>query len=190
MARGHYASSDINYRVNELFQQWKELGVATDKKGVGLQEALSLVLFNRKVDGVQTLIRDRVAVAGSQETGRDLEHCKVLMRKFDDFEKVGSLKLKWCVCVCVWGGGGGGIRRDKTDCSIEFTLARLIIASLFSFAGASAHAQRVLSKIEYVIHSYMYFAPVLIKILLVKLVRNRGWYVCTEHTFFCIVVCQ
>ena len=99
MARGHYASSDINYRVNELFQQWKELGVATDKKGVGLQEALSLVLFNRKVDGVQTLIRDRVAVAGSQETGRDLEHCKVLMRKFDDFEKVSNLKLK--------GRGGG-----------------------------------------------------------------------------------
>lgn len=47
-----------------------------------------MVLFNRKVDGVQSLIRDRVAVASSQETGRDLEHCKVLMRKFDDFEKV------------------------------------------------------------------------------------------------------
>lgn len=88
VARGHYASSDINSRVNELFQQWKELGVATDRKGVGLQEALSLVLFNRKVDGVQSLIRDRVAVAGSQETGRDLEHCKVLMRKFDDFQTV------------------------------------------------------------------------------------------------------
>ena len=88
MARGHYASSDINARVNELFQQWKELGMATDRKGVGLQEALSLVLFNREVDGVQSLIRDRVAVASSKESGRDLEHCKVLMRKFDDFQKV------------------------------------------------------------------------------------------------------
>ena len=88
VAGGHYASTDINSRVNELFQQWRELGVATEKKGVGLQEALSLVLFNRKVDGVQSLIRDRVAVASSHETGRDLEHCKVLMRKFDDFEKV------------------------------------------------------------------------------------------------------
>lgn len=66
--------------------------MATDKKGVGLQEALSLVLFNRKVDGVRSLIRDRVGVASSQEMGRDLEHCIVIMRKFDDFDKV-------CVCV-------------------------------------------------------------------------------------------
>ena len=88
MSRGHYASGDINSRVNELFQQWKDLSVATKQKEVGLQEALSLVLFNRKVDGVLSLIRDRVAVASSQETGRDLEHCKVLMRKFEDFNKV------------------------------------------------------------------------------------------------------
>lgn len=88
VANGHYASRDINSRVEELFQQWEELGVATQRKGVGLEEALSLVLFNRKVDGVQSLIRDREAVASSQETGRDLEHCKVLIRKFDDFKKV------------------------------------------------------------------------------------------------------
>ena len=41
-----------------------------------------------QVDIVQALIRDRVAVASSQETGRDLEHCVVLIRKFDDFQKV------------------------------------------------------------------------------------------------------
>ena len=41
-----------------------------------------------QVDVVQALIQDRVAVASSQETGRDLEHCVVLIRKFDDFEKV------------------------------------------------------------------------------------------------------
>ncbi len=93
VAKSHYAAGDIKSRVDELFQQWKELGTATDNKGVGLQEALSLVLFNRKVDGVQSLISDRVAVANSQETGRDLEHCKVLMRKFDDFQKVFSYNL-------------------------------------------------------------------------------------------------
>ena len=59
---------------------------------MGLQQALSLVQFNRKVDGVQSLVRDRVAVATSHETGRDLEHCQVLMRKFDDFQKVRIIK--------------------------------------------------------------------------------------------------
>ena len=88
MDAGHYACDKIDSRVEEMFQQWEELGEATDRKGVQLQQALSLVHFNRKVDGVQSLVRDRVAVASSQETGRDLEHCQVLMRKFDDFQKV------------------------------------------------------------------------------------------------------
>ena len=93
---GHYASDDIEAQVEELFQKWEELRKATEEKGVGLQQALSLVHFNRKVDGVQVLVRDRVAVASSQETGRDLEHCQVLMKKFDDFQKVRMIN---CLCL-------------------------------------------------------------------------------------------
>lgn len=85
---GHYASDEIESSVEELFEKWAELQLASDKKGVGLEQALSLVHFNRKVDGVQTLIHDCVVVASSQETGRDLEHCQVLIKKFDEFEKV------------------------------------------------------------------------------------------------------
>ena len=88
IAGSHYASTDIKSRVDELFHQWQQLGMATKKKELMLEETLSLVLFNRKVDGVQSLIRDRLAVASSRETGRDLEHCKVLIRKFNDFDKV------------------------------------------------------------------------------------------------------
>ena len=95
---GHYASDDIEAQVEELFQKWEELREATEEKGVGLQQALSLVHFNRKVDGVQVLVRDRVAVANSQETGRDLEHCQVLTKKFDDFQKVGMIN-----CLCLGG---------------------------------------------------------------------------------------
>ena len=51
----------------------------------------SLYVNLTQVDVVQALIRDRVAVASSQETGRDLEHCVVLIRKFDDFQKVYNL---------------------------------------------------------------------------------------------------
>lgn len=84
----HYAHQDIETHLVELFAKWEELREATEKKGVGLQEALSLLRFNRQVDAVHVLIRDRTAVASSQETGRDLEHCQVLMKKFADFQKV------------------------------------------------------------------------------------------------------
>ena len=85
---GHYASDEIESSVEELFEKWAELQLASDKKGVGLEQALSLVHFNRKVDGVQSLIHDCAVVASSQETGRDLEHCQVLIKKFDEFDKV------------------------------------------------------------------------------------------------------
>ena len=88
MDAGHYATEEISGQLEELFQLWEHLSEATGRKGRGLEEALSLVQFNRKVDAVQTLVRDRMAVACSQETGRDLEHCQVLVKKFDEFKKV------------------------------------------------------------------------------------------------------
>ena len=49
MEGGHYASDDIEARVEELFTKWEELLEATDSKRLGLEQALSLVHFNRKV---------------------------------------------------------------------------------------------------------------------------------------------
>ena len=47
-------------RVEGLFHLWDELREATDKKGHGLEEALSLMHFKRKIDNVQVLIGERV----------------------------------------------------------------------------------------------------------------------------------
>ncbi|XP_065894234.1 spectrin beta chain, non-erythrocytic 1-like isoform X3 [Dysidea avara] len=93
---GHYAQDDIEARVESLFTLWDQLTEATKAKGRGLAEALSLMSFNRQVDTVHAMITDREAVASSKETGRDLEHCKTLMRRFSDFEKelsVDKIKL-------------------------------------------------------------------------------------------------
>ena len=103
MEAGHYAAVEIEGQLDELFKLWEQLREATEKKGRGLEEALSLVQFNRKVDAVQTLVRDRMAVASSQETGRDLEHCQVLIKKFDEFKKViGIYALVGVHCVFMW----------------------------------------------------------------------------------------
>ena len=45
----HYASHEIETRVEELFAKWEELLEATDSKRLGLEQAPSLVHFNRKV---------------------------------------------------------------------------------------------------------------------------------------------
>ena len=45
---GHYACDEIEARVEDLFAKWEDLLDATDRKRLGLEQALSLVYFNRK----------------------------------------------------------------------------------------------------------------------------------------------
>lgn len=52
---GHYASDEIESRVEELFTKWEELLEATDSRKIGLEQALSLVHFNRKVTYIASL---------------------------------------------------------------------------------------------------------------------------------------
>ena len=116
VTKSHYASVDISSRVTEHFQLWNELKQATAAKTVGLDEALSLQQFQRRVETVQVLIADRVsnnttlqfditisiqvAVASTKEVGQDLEHCQALIKKFDGFEKVGLMSLVWNMLTC------------------------------------------------------------------------------------------
>ena len=42
----------------------------------------------READEVAAWITDRVAIASSEEAGKDLEHVELLQKKFDEFFKV------------------------------------------------------------------------------------------------------
>ncbi len=44
--------------------------------------------FVREADEVSAWITDRVAIASSEEAGKDLEHVELLQKKFDEFYKV------------------------------------------------------------------------------------------------------
>ena len=52
----HYASDDIEARVEELFAKWEELLEATDAKRLGLEQALSLVHYRRKVSSIHRVM--------------------------------------------------------------------------------------------------------------------------------------
>ena len=56
MEGDHYASDDIEARVEELFAKWEELLEATDAKRLGLEQALSLVHYRRKVSSIHRVM--------------------------------------------------------------------------------------------------------------------------------------
>jgi spectrin beta len=85
IAQKHYAAQEVQKQLNDLFTQWEKLKVETDNRGRGLAEAMALVQFNREADMVELWIKEKSQIASQEETGRDLEHCEMLQRKFDDF---------------------------------------------------------------------------------------------------------
>lgn len=87
IAAKHYAAQEVEEQLSDLFSQWEKLQEATDNRGRGLAEVMALVQFNREADMVESWIKEKAQIASQEETGRDLEHCEMLQRKFDDFLK-------------------------------------------------------------------------------------------------------
>ena len=57
----HYAQDKIKVRVESFFTLYDQLTDATKAKGRRLDEALSLMSFNRQVDTVYSIITERVS---------------------------------------------------------------------------------------------------------------------------------
>uniref|UniRef100_T1IUQ9 Spectrin alpha chain n=1 Tax=Strigamia maritima TaxID=126957 RepID=T1IUQ9_STRMM len=85
--QGHFASSVIQQRLEELHRLWEMLLAKLTDKGLKLQQALVLVQFLRQCDEVMFWINDKEAFVGTDEFGLDLEHVQLLQRKFDEFQK-------------------------------------------------------------------------------------------------------
>ena len=56
-----------------------------------LQDAQKREQFVREADEVSVWITDKIAIASSDESGKDLEHVELLQKKFDEFFKVSTI---------------------------------------------------------------------------------------------------
>uniref|UniRef100_T1GCF3 SH3 domain-containing protein n=1 Tax=Megaselia scalaris TaxID=36166 RepID=T1GCF3_MEGSC len=85
--QNHFASGEIQRRLDELHRLWELLLNRLAEKGQKLQQALVLVQFLRHCEEVMFWIKDKEAFVTANEFGDDLEHVEVLQRKFDEFQK-------------------------------------------------------------------------------------------------------
>uniref|UniRef100_A0A4D5R8U1 Spectrin alpha chain n=2 Tax=Scolopendra TaxID=41364 RepID=A0A4D5R8U1_SCOVI len=85
--QGHFASTIIQNRLEELHRLWELLLARLTDKGMKLQQALVLVQFLRQCEEVMFWITDKETFVSTDEFGHDLEHVQVLQRKFDEFQK-------------------------------------------------------------------------------------------------------
>lgn len=77
----HYASDEINARMQEIVTLWETLVQASDKKGQKLQEASQQQQFNRTVEDVELWLSEIEGQLLSEDHGKDLTSVQNLQKK-------------------------------------------------------------------------------------------------------------
>ncbi|MEQ2177748.1 Spectrin alpha chain, non-erythrocytic 1, partial [Goodea atripinnis] len=79
--RKHYASAEVNARMEEVSEQWKKLLEATDLKGIKLREANQQQQFNRNVEDIELWLYEVEGLLASDDYGKDLTSVQNLQKK-------------------------------------------------------------------------------------------------------------
>lgn len=79
--RNHYASDQINSRMQEIVSLWESLVQASDKKGCKLQEASQQQQFNRTVEDIELWLSEVEGQLLSEDYGKDLTSVQNLQKK-------------------------------------------------------------------------------------------------------------
>ena len=87
-------------RLEEIAMAWDNLLHVSGDKRQKLFDSQKREDFVREADEVSAWITDKVAVASSEEAGKDLEHVELLLKKFDEFFKVivNWFIIQWNLC--------------------------------------------------------------------------------------------
>ncbi|KAJ8309236.1 hypothetical protein KUTeg_014110 [Tegillarca granosa] len=89
LKKKHPESGEIRQRLQLLMSKWNELLKASNDRGKGLGEVKDILEFNEQVEKVEMWIREKEALVGANDLGRDYEHCCELQKKADDQESAG-----------------------------------------------------------------------------------------------------
>ncbi|XP_037044978.1 spectrin alpha chain isoform X3 [Bradysia coprophila] len=79
--KSHYASDEINSRMQEIVTLWESLVQASDKKGCKLQEASQQQQFNRTIEDIELWLSEIEGQLLSEDHGKDLTSVQNLQKK-------------------------------------------------------------------------------------------------------------
>eukprot|EP00051_Salpingoeca_urceolata_P015618 m.203546 g.203546 ORF g.203546 m.203546 type:complete len:3713 (+) comp18455_c2_seq3:139-11277(+) len=126
---GHYAADAIASRLAELQDLASEVQAAADQRQKKLAETLDLYKFGRECYETLSWLRERAVLASSTDTGKDLEDCEILQKKFDDFahdvekqEKPRLLALQETAATMAAAGhwSAGTIQQQSEDIGVAW----------------------------------------------------------------------
>ncbi|XP_036385628.1 spectrin alpha chain, non-erythrocytic 1-like isoform X3 [Megalops cyprinoides] len=87
LSRGHYASPEIQQKLQELDRERADLEKAWVQRRMILDQCLELQLFNRDCEQAETWMAAREAFLASDDKGDSLDSVEALIKKHEDFDK-------------------------------------------------------------------------------------------------------
>ncbi|ROL47439.1 Spectrin alpha chain, non-erythrocytic 1 [Anabarilius grahami] len=87
LARGHYASPEIQQKLEALDRERADLEKAWIQRRMMLDQCLELQLFNRDCEQAENWMAAREAFLASDDKGDSLDSVEALIKKHEDFDK-------------------------------------------------------------------------------------------------------
>ena len=83
--RGHFDASNIENKMAAVDQQYEQLKQLAEARQKRLDDNHKIHKFLREADEVADWINEQMAMAASEDYGRDVEHVEILIQKFESF---------------------------------------------------------------------------------------------------------
>jgi spectrin beta len=83
--RGHFDAPNIENKMASVDQQYEQLKQLADARQKNLDDNHKIHKFLREADEVADWINEQMAMAASEDYGRDVEHVEILIQKFESF---------------------------------------------------------------------------------------------------------
>ncbi|XP_046630760.1 spectrin beta chain, non-erythrocytic 1-like isoform X4 [Daphnia pulicaria] len=83
--RGHFDAPNIESKMGSVDQQYEQLKQLAETRQKNLDDNHKIHKFLREADEVADWINEQMAMAASEDYGRDVEHVEILIQKFESF---------------------------------------------------------------------------------------------------------
>lgn len=84
LIKSNHKVEETQVKLKSLLKNWADLKSLSEQIRKELQDALDLYNFETEIDEIESLVREKEYMSSVSDIGKDLEHCKDLLRKLSE----------------------------------------------------------------------------------------------------------
>ncbi len=94
LINSNHKVEETREKLKSLLQLWQQLKSLSDTIRKELQEALDMFEFEKEIESIETMVREKEYMSNVSDIGKDLEHCKDLLHKLSEADADMNINAK------------------------------------------------------------------------------------------------